>query len=67
MEKNNCEYLVLSPVDAHYMEEGKWEYVNFSKTIRIYKMNNELLRELKITSITSNLLLIENDHGAWPY
>ncbi len=59
MEENNCEYLILSPVDAHYMEEGKWEYDKDSETIRIYKINNDLVRELKVTSLTSNLLRIE--------
>ncbi len=27
MENNECEYLVLSPVDAHYIENGFWEYI----------------------------------------
>ncbi|MFT4780219.1 MAG: hypothetical protein ACI923_002763 [Flavobacteriales bacterium] len=59
MEGNECEYLVLSPVDAHYMESGKWEYDQKQSTIRIYKSNDELIHELKVTSLTSNILVIE--------
>ena len=59
MEGNYCEYLVLSPVDAHYLEEGKWEYDQGSSTITIYGTNDEVLRELNVTLLTTDLLQIE--------
>ncbi len=59
MSLNKCEYLVLSPTDGHYMANGFWEYDDQQHSIRIFKSNEQLLRELKVTSISSELLLIE--------
>lgn len=59
MEMNKCEYLVLSPLDAHYIENGLWEYDDQYQILRIYKLNEELLRELKVISISTELLQIE--------
>jgi hypothetical protein len=57
--RNMCEYLVLSPVDAHYMENGFWEYDSKQQIIRIYTSDKKLLEELKVISLSSELLQIE--------
>ncbi|WP_347175167.1 hypothetical protein [Polaribacter uvawellassae] len=54
MENNKCEYLVLSPVDAHYIENGFWEFIEDDNSIHIYNQNMELHRTLKVVSISSN-------------
>ncbi|MFV0564438.1 MAG: hypothetical protein ACK5NB_01255 [Flavobacteriaceae bacterium] len=59
MENNACQYLMLSPVDAHYLENGFWEYIEEKKGIAIYDKNMELNRMLKVVSITSDFLQIE--------
>jgi hypothetical protein len=56
MEDNKCEYLVLSPVDAHYLENGFWEYIAKEKVLKIYNQDKELQRELKVGSISKDLL-----------
>ncbi len=58
MENNQCEYLVLSPVDAYFMQTGQWDYDQEQKTICVYKENHEILRELKVKSLTAEKLLI---------
>lgn len=58
MEDNICEYLVSSPVDAHYIEIGTWEYDYINKNIRIYKKDGKL-EELKVISISPDLLRIK--------
>ncbi|QCX38066.1 hypothetical protein FF125_06355 [Aureibaculum algae] len=59
MINNECEYLVLSPVDAHYIEKGYWEYIEKDNVINIYNPDKELFKKLKVTSIAAELLQIE--------
>lgn len=56
---NECEYLVLSPVDAHYIESGTYEYKESDKTIKIYAPQGQLYKELKVEKLTANLLRLE--------
>jgi len=58
-ENNKCEYLVLSPVDAHYMENGFWEYIESESIVNMYDSNKNLNRKLKVISISSDLFQIE--------
>ena len=59
MENNKCEYLVLSPVDAHYIDKGLWEYNEENNSIYIYNLNNKLIHELKIITLASNILQLD--------
>jgi hypothetical protein len=59
MEDNKCDYLVLSPVDAHYMENGFWEFKEQDNLIKIYDSNMNLSEELKVVLISSDKLIIE--------
>ena len=58
-QNNECEYLVLSPLDGHYIEAGKWEYITPSKVIKIYDLQDELYKELKVIELTDDLLNVE--------
>ena len=59
LENNKCEYLVLSPVDAHYIEKSLWEYNEESNSINIYNLNNKLIQTLKIIKLSNELLQLE--------
>ncbi|MCH8330627.1 MAG: hypothetical protein IH946_04490 [Bacteroidetes bacterium] len=58
-ENNECEYLVLSPVDAHYFENGRWQYFPKTKQISIRNMDNQIVETFKITKLKKDLLKIE--------
>ena len=60
MEKNTCDYLVLSPTDAHHIENGFWEYIEDENVINIYDQNMELHGKLKVMSISANRLQLES-------
>jgi hypothetical protein len=59
MKNNKCEYLVLSPTDAHYLENGFWEYLEKENVLNIYNGKKEFQRKLKVISISSELLQTE--------
>ncbi|MCV9385309.1 hypothetical protein [Reichenbachiella ulvae] len=54
----SCEFLVLSSVDAHYIQYGKWQYDDENKMIRIYDADNHLLRDLEVKSINATKLVL---------
>jgi len=56
---NNCEYLFLSPVDAHYMTDGKWEYLSDSKQVRIYDLDDRLIYKFRVEELSHDLLKME--------
>ena len=60
-EANNvCKYLVLAENDGHYMENGKWEYDESTKIIKIFSSTSEILYEFKVVELTNNLLKLES-------
>ncbi len=61
-ENYECEFLVLAPNDAHYLEKGKWEYDENSKIIKILNFDNLVLKEFEINELTDNLLEIKNEN-----
>lgn len=58
-ENNICDYLVTSPIDAHYTVEGKWEYNSENEVLNIYDPQGQLHREFIIIEISKNLLHLE--------
>ncbi|HUH28438.1 hypothetical protein [Gelidibacter sp.] len=60
MEKNTCEYSVLSPEDAHDIENGFWEYIEDENVINVYNQNMKLHEKLKVISISANLLQLDS-------
>lgn len=59
MENNRCEYLFSSPVDAHSMVKGYWDYDKEKMILRIYSLDKALLHDLKVVSISDDLLLLD--------
>ena len=55
---NKCEYLILSPVDAHYIEKGSWEYIEEDNLIKIYNSQQKLIKKLKVKTFSKELLQI---------
>ena len=50
-----CKYYVLSPSDAHYFEEGTWEYKE-DEILNIFNPQKELIISYKIITLKDNLL-----------
>jgi hypothetical protein len=56
-EANNvCRYLILAENDGHYMENGKWEYNESTKIIKIFNSNSEIKYEFEVVELTNDLL-----------
>jgi hypothetical protein len=53
---NSCKYLVLSPTDAHYFEDGIWDYTSTNELLKIFDINGNIITEYKIVELNENLL-----------
>ena len=56
MEDYTCKYLVLSPNDAHYFEEGTWRYDSENKILEITTSQNNIVIKYRITNLSEDLL-----------
>ena len=56
---NQAEYLVLSPNDAHYTEEGTWEFDDVNSILRIRDQSGEIFYEYQVVEIQEDKLLLE--------
>ena len=54
-DSGSCKYYVLSPYDAHYFEEGTWEYKE-DEILNIFNPQKELIISYKIITLKDNLL-----------
>lgn len=58
-ENNICNFLMLSPVDAHFIVKGKWEYVKDTRRIQIYNSLDELHIEFEMLELSEEILRIK--------
>lgn len=56
-QDGTCEYLWLSPVDAHVMLRGTWSISD--ETLRIFDDNGDVYFQAKILSMSNDLLMLE--------
>ena len=54
-DNNVCSYLVLAPNDAHYVQEGVWEYNESTNIIKIMS-EKDVIFELQIFELNKNIL-----------
>ncbi len=59
-DSNKCEYLVLSPNDAHYMDEGVYEYNPELSTITVKSTDGGLIAKFKIISLSSTEMRVRD-------
>ena len=57
-ENGECEFLVLSPNDAHYFQNGRWEFVNETQTIVIRDEHEAVVKELEVVELASGRLVV---------
>ena len=57
---NSCEYLDISPNDAHYMKSGYWSYDNQTKTITIVDKDKNEVKKFAVKEFKKNILVVEN-------
>lgn len=57
--KDTCEYLVLSPVDAHYMEEGIYEHNPELSILTVKTTEGDLIVKFKILSISEREMKVK--------
>ena len=55
-----CNYSVLAPNDAHYMEQGKWTYSESDKKLQLRNATNELKFDFIVVRLESDLLVLSN-------
>ncbi|WKV13771.1 hypothetical protein [Marivirga harenae] len=48
---NKCEYLVLSPVDAHYMQEGLYFYDVETSILKIENLEGDFIKKYIVVEI----------------
>lgn len=58
-ENNLAEYLVLSPMDAHYMESGKWRFDSNSQQLTITDKSDKTVHAYKVLEVTKDLLRVK--------
>ncbi len=58
-DQNQAEYLVLSPVDAHYMETGLWRYDTNSNRLIVTDTSGKTVRQYQVLEVTDNLLKVK--------
>jgi len=54
-----CNFSVLSPVDAHYMDEGKWLVNQLTKTITVTSNTTNTVYEFEVIELTNSILKIK--------
>ena len=54
-DNNVCSYLVLAPNDAHFIQEGVWEYDESTNIIRIIN-ETDVIFEFQILELNENIL-----------
>ena len=51
-----CEYLILSNTDGHYLEKGNWDYDDKANSIKIFNLNSKMLYEFEIVELENDVL-----------
>ena len=59
-DNKNCEYLILAPNDAHYMENGNWEYDAKNNIIKVMNSDFIVLYEFEIIELKDDLLKLKS-------
>ena len=57
-DNNMCFYLVLSPNDAHYIQEGIWKYDESTNIIKIIS-RKDVVFEFQILELDENILKLK--------
>ena len=55
-DENYCKYFVLDAADAHYYEEGTWEFKDNDNLVVIYDSTNHIIHQLEIIELSEDLL-----------
>ncbi|MDO5524137.1 MAG: hypothetical protein Q4G48_08865 [Bacteroidia bacterium] len=58
-DNNVAEYLVLSPVDAHYMESGKWRFDSNTQQLTITDKDDKTVHAYQVLEVTKDLLRVK--------
>lgn len=62
-ENNLASYLQLSPVDAHTMADGTWQYNDQTKTLQILDSTGMVVRNYTVELISEDQLLLKRNPG----
>ncbi len=57
-ENDQSTYSVLAPTDAHYNEEGGWNYDETSQTLTITNADNEMVKKFQVIEMLSDKLVL---------
>lgn len=58
-DEGSCEYLVLHPLDAHYMEEGKWDYNACTGIIQVKTLKDSSIFEMEVMDLEEDKLTVK--------
>lgn len=57
-ENDRCQYLVLSPDDGHYMEDGRWQFDETDRTVTLMNMVMDTVFRFRVVELHDDLLKI---------
>lgn len=60
LPNNKCEYLVLHPADAHFLEDGVYEYDPEISELKIWGFEGELIANFKVISISEKEMKVKD-------
>ncbi|HET8859479.1 MAG TPA: hypothetical protein VFM92_06085 [Marivirga sp.] len=60
LDNNKCEYLVLSPNDAHFLTDGFYNFDPETSILTVESSDNELVAKLKIISLSSTEMRVRD-------
>jgi len=55
-----CSWLVLSPDDGHFMQDGSWTFNEQNNELALYDMKGKKVFRFIITAVDDNILKIKN-------
>lgn len=58
LEDGVCEYLALSPVDAHHTATGTWEFDKENHQVKVYDKNGALVITMTILEIGEERMVV---------
>ncbi|QNR25157.1 hypothetical protein [Croceimicrobium hydrocarbonivorans] len=58
-ENQECQWLYLSPNDAHSMVPGTWKFDESSRTLSIFSSDGKMIRNFELTALSESEMKIK--------
>ena len=58
LKEGQCKWLVLSPTDGHYMDDGTWNFEKPSNQLSVFNNQGVLVKEYEVKGLKDRVLLL---------